>query len=135
MAQLGPDPATWHWADVHTLTHVHPIGRQAPFDKLFNVGPFAVTGGNDVPLKMEYQVTDSGVYPVVSGPALRVVVDFADPDHWWNSLPTGQSGNVFSPHYADQAEAYAKGRHGSRTMVLDEVRTIGTLLQLAPAEE
>ncbi len=135
VAQLGPDPATWHWADVHALTHVHPIGRQAPFDRLFNVGPFPVAGGNDVPLKMEYQVSDSGLYAVESGPALRVVVDFADPDHWWNSLPTGQSGNVFSPHYADQAEAYAKGRHGSRTMVLDEVRAIGTLLQLAPASE
>ncbi len=135
VAQLGPDPSSWHWGQVHTLTHVHPIGRQPPFDKLFNVGPFAVAGGNDVPLKMEYRVSEAGIYPVASGPALRVVVDFADPTHWWNSLPTGQSGNVFSPHYADQAAAFAHGRHGRRTMVLDEVRQRGTLLLLSPPPE
>ncbi len=135
VTQLGPDPQQWHWADVHTLTHVHPIGRRPPFDKLFNVGPFPVTGGNDVPLKMEYEVTDSGHYPVASGPALRVVVDFGAPAQWWNCLPTGQSGNVLSPHYADQAQDYVQGRHSKRHMQWQKIQQISTLLELFPVAQ
>ncbi|MDA3905644.1 MAG: penicillin acylase family protein, partial [Bacteroidales bacterium] len=46
--QFGTNLNTWKWGEIHTLTHVHPIGRKAPFDKVFNVGPFPKSGSNEV---------------------------------------------------------------------------------------
>ncbi|MBC8319170.1 MAG: penicillin acylase family protein [Bacteroidetes bacterium] len=111
IAQFGDNVSTWTWGKVHTLTHVHPIGREEPMDKVFNVGPFAKSGGNDVIDKEGYKYNKSGVYPVIDGPAMRMLVDFADPDHTWSIIPTGQSGNVMSPHYSDQAYMFNNGNY------------------------
>ena len=45
--QLGDDVQQWKWGRVHTLEHAHPIGKQKPFNKFFNVGPFPVEGGSE----------------------------------------------------------------------------------------
>ena len=104
--QLGDDHNSWKWADVHTLTHVHAIGRKEPFDKIFNVGPLAAPGGNGVPNKQQYRLNADGKYEVSGGPALRILLDFADVENSININPTGQSGNFMSPHYNDQAKMY-----------------------------
>lgn len=106
VAQLGADHTQWKWKNVHTLTHVHTIGRKEPFDKVFNVGPMAAPGGNGVPNKQQYTLSPDGKYEITSGPALRILVDFADLENSININPTGQSGNFMSPHYSDQAKMY-----------------------------
>ena len=106
VAQLGEDHTLWKWADVHTLTHVHPIGKKEPFDKIFNIGPMAAPGGNGVPNKQQYTLNPTGKYEISSGPALRILLDFADLENSLNINPTGQSGNLMSPHYSDQAVMY-----------------------------
>jgi len=108
---MGTDMSTWKWGRVHQLTNVHPIGRKAPFDKLFNVGPFAMSGSNEVVDKEGFVYNKHGVYPVTSGPALRFLIDFSNTDHALSIIPTGQSGNVFSPHYADQAKMFVHGKY------------------------
>jgi penicillin amidase len=45
----GSSLLDWAWGKSHTLTHNHPLGQQKPLDKLFNVGPFPVAGGREVP--------------------------------------------------------------------------------------
>ncbi len=110
-AQLGNEPDSWKWERVHTLTHQHLLGRQKPLDKFFNVGPFPVEGGNAVPLKMEYTLNPQGLYPVKTGPALRILLDFAAPDQSISINPTGQSGHFMSPHYSDQAEMYVNKQY------------------------
>lgn len=105
----GDDVSTWRWGDVHTLTHVHPIGSEEPMDIIFNVGPFAKSGGNDVIDKEGFKYNSSGYFPVVDGPAMRMLVDFADPDHALTIIPTGQSGNVMSPFYSDQVNMFNRG--------------------------
>lgn len=109
--QLGTDVSSWKWGKVHTLTHVHPIGREEPLDRIFNVGPFAKAGGNDVIDKEGYKYNREGVYPVVDGPAMRMLIDFADPDHAWSIIPTGQSGNIMSQHYSDQTTMFNNGKY------------------------
>ncbi|MAE09159.1 MAG: penicillin acylase family protein [Bacteroidetes bacterium] len=110
-AQLGDDVSTWKWGKVHTLTHIHPIGYEEPLDRIFNIGPFAKSGGNDVIDKEGYRYNKAGVYPVVDGPAMRLLIDFADTDHAWSIIPTGQSGNVMSQHYSDQAHMFNNGKY------------------------
>jgi penicillin amidase len=41
---------------------------------------------------------------------MRLVVDFADIDKSVQNITLGQSGQVFSPHYRDQFEAWYNGR-------------------------
>ena len=129
--QFGDDVTTWRWGKVHTLTHVHPIGRKKPFDKIFNVGPFEKGGTNEVVDKEGFKYNATGVYPVLTGPALRFLIDLADPSTKLTIIPTGESGNVMSPHYADQAEMFVKGEY--RTLVSDAGKVKdGKVLMLEP---
>lgn len=109
--QFGNKLSTVKWGDVHTLTHVHPIGRKAPFDKVFNVGPFPKSGSNEVVDKEAFDYNADGIYPVKSGPAMRLLLDFANPGEALSIIPTGQSGNVMSAYYADQAQMFVDGEY------------------------
>jgi penicillin amidase len=110
------DMAQWQWGKVHTIEHVHPIGRQKPFNRLFNVGPFPVVGGKEVINNISFTVTGSGLYPASFGPAMRRVIDFADPLHSKSVLPTGESGHFMSKHYGDQAVMYNTGQYRFQRM-------------------
>ena len=116
-ATLGPDSGTWRWDAVHTLTHEHPLGRQKPLDRIFNVGPFPVPGGHEVPNNFA-QRNGSGPWPVVYGPSTRRLIDFARPQEALGVNPVGQSGVWPDAHYADQAALLAQGRY--RREWLDE---------------
>ncbi len=109
--ELGSNTNKWKWGRVHTLTYVHPIGRKKPFDKVFNVGPFAMSGSNEVIDKESFKYNEKGIYKVSSGPAMRMLIDFADADNVWSIIPTGQSGNIMSSHYDDQAKMFVSGKY------------------------
>lgn len=114
--QLGNDWKSWQWKEVHTITHNHPLGALKPLDKIFNVGPYVISGGNDVPNKMMYQTNGDGEYKTYSSPALRILLDFADVDASESINPTGQSGNVMSPHYKDQTVMFNEGIYRPQLM-------------------
>lgn len=133
-AQLGSDIDKWTWDRVHTIEHVHPIGRKKPFDKFFNVGPYSVTAGNDVPNKMMYAIDSTGLYQTYSCPALRILVDFADIEASESINPTGQSGNPMSKHYEDQAEMFINGLYRSQLMNHEEIDKQGSILKLVPSK-
>jgi penicillin amidase len=121
--QLGPDIQQWNWGRVHVLEHVHPIGKQKPFNKFFNVGPFPAPGGNETMNNAGFDFTADGVYQVKFGPALRRTLDFADPDHGQSILPTGESGNFMSKHYDDQAKLYNECKTRTEMMSKDEIQS------------
>jgi penicillin amidase len=52
------------------------------------------------------------------GPAMRRIIDFADIDHSYSILPTGQSGYFMAPHYSDQSELY--NSNGFRMQLMDK---------------
>jgi penicillin amidase len=116
-ATLGPDSAAWRWDAAHTLTHEHPLGKQKPLDRIFNVGPFAVPGGHEVPNNFA-QRNGSGPWPVVYGPSTRRLIDFGRPQEALGINPVGQSGVWPDTHYGDQAALLAKGLY--RREWLDE---------------
>ncbi len=107
--QLGNNIDDWQWGKVHTLEHGHLIGRQKPLDKLFNVGEKEVMGGNEVINNQAFPLNNEGKYTVSYGPAMRILIDFADYDHSQSILPTGESGHFMSKHYKDQADMYNRG--------------------------
>lgn len=107
--QLGSNVEDWIWSRVASVEHKHAVGEVPSLRSTFNVGPFAMDGGNEVINNQLYNLNSSGYYWVHAGPSTRRVIDFSDVESSVSILPTGQSGNVFSPHYKDQAEKYVNG--------------------------
>lgn len=130
----GADPAGWTWGKIHTLTHPHVLAAVKPLDKIFNVGPFVVDGGDELINNLQFNLDSTGYFPVKGGPALRKITDLADWQHGVTISPSGQSGNLFSKHYRDQAQRYADGAFRTMYMRRGEVEKTGTnILKLTPA--
>ncbi|SMP37390.1 penicillin amidase [Flavobacterium hercynium] len=130
--QLGNKTADWKWGEVHTLEHEHPLGKVAALRGLFNVGPFASPGSNEVINNLFFGLTNEGKYYVKGGPSTRRIVDFSDIENSISILPTGQSGNPFSKHYKDQAELYNAGKFRKMKLNKDEIIKTSTKLVFKP---
>jgi penicillin amidase len=130
--QLGENVKDWKWGKVHTVEHEHPIGKVAVLRRLFNVGPFASPGMNEVINNLFYGLNNEGQYAVKGGPSNRRVIDFSDIENSWSIIPTGQSGNPFSKHYSDQAELFNKGEFRKMKLNKEEIIKTSTKLVLKP---
>jgi penicillin amidase len=130
--ELGIDPNQWHWEQVHLLEHQHAIGKQKPFDQLFNVGTFGIAGGDEVINKMDFSKTSSP-YLVKSGASMRILIDLADMENSLSIIPTGQSGHVMSPYYKDQTDLYNSGKFRKQLMNKENIISVtGKVLVLSP---
>lgn len=126
--QLGNSITTWTWNKVHTVEHQHPLGKIAILKPFFNVGPFEVSGSNEVINNLFFDYTNDRSYIVKGGPSTRRIIDFSDIENSWSVLPTGQSGNQMSAHYSDQAVLYNSGKF--RKMKLNKQEIIKTSTKL-----
>jgi penicillin amidase len=91
----------WKWGNTILLTFYHPLGQGFPLlGRLLNVGAFPQAG------------TATTVKATTSwhGPSMRMVVDLANLDHSVQNITLGESGQVFSPYYKDQFDAWYNGR-------------------------
>nr|BFF39827.1 penicillin acylase family protein [Tenacibaculum mesophilum] len=117
--QLGENIDNWTWNRVISVEYEHAIGKAGGLlRKFFNVGPFETIGGNEVINNQIFKLDSTGVYKIHGGPSTRRVIDFSDVENSIAILPTGQSGNVFSPYYKDQAQKYVDGEFVK--MILNE---------------
>ena len=130
--QLGKEVNSWTWNRVHTLEHQHPLGRVSALRPLFNVGSFEVPGSTEVINNLFFSFTNNGEYQVKGGPSTRRVIDFSDVENSMSILPTGQSGNLFSKHYNDQAEMYNTGKFRKMKMNKEEIIKTSTKLVFIP---
>lgn len=100
---LGQDRAKWTWGVVHTNTFNHPLGGK------YDLGPIALPGGLSSVNAARYAPELDGT-PVIGGdvfegPNVRVVIELKPGDVTMRaSLPTGESGVLGDPHYADQLD-------------------------------
>jgi penicillin amidase len=56
------------------------------------------------------------IHSSLFGPAMRNVIDFSDIENSKSILPNGQSGNLMSHWYDDQAIMYLNGRYRKMKM-------------------
>jgi penicillin amidase len=91
----------WKWGNAIPLTFYHPLGQGFPLlGRLLDVGPFPQAG------------TSTTVKATTSrhGPSMRMVIDFSNLDHSVQNITLGESGQVLSPYYRDQFDAWYNGR-------------------------
>ena len=131
--QLGDNVDNWTWDRVLSVEHEHAIGKAGGLlRKLFNVGPFKTVGGNEVLNNQIFDLDSTGYYKVKSGPSTRRVIDFSDIENSVAVLPTGQSGNVFSPYYKNQATKYVNGEFVKMKLNQEEIEKSENKLVLLP---
>ena len=119
-ALQGDGVEGWQWGRLHQLEFKHPFGYLPGLAPLFNIGPFPVSGGAQQVNNMLYGGGELD-YDVVAGPSTRRLIDFAAPDRVYGVLPTGNSGNFMSPHYADQAALFIAGSYRTLNSTPDAV--------------
>ncbi len=108
------------WGEVHREVHRHPLGRVGWLDAIFgfDVGPYPGPGGPHTLRPDDSERWDdvgggSWRPPWISdyGPTERFVAELRPEGVEGRFLlPTGQSGNPFSPHYRDMSERWREGR-------------------------
>lgn len=109
-SELGPDPAGWQWGRLHRITFGHALGVQKPLDRAFNRGPLPIGGDTDTPLQTA--ILPGPSYDNIGpSPSMRHIIDLGDLDGAMAVCPIGQSGQLGSAHYDDQAGLWSRGEY------------------------
>ena len=126
----GFNSENWKWGDAHFLTHKHTFSKVKIVDYLLSlsVGPYRSGGSSLTPNAGGYKYGES--FAQTSGASMRRVVDFSDMNNTQMIIPTGQSGNVKSVHYRDQAELYHNGGYRKTMFDLDHIKADNTVRHL-----
>ena len=130
--EWGEKIEKWRWEDAHMLTFHHPFSNKKPMDKIFDVGPFKMPSCPGCPNKMSFPITNDKIHQIDGGPAMRNIIDFSDPENALGIIPTGQSGNVMSKHYDDQAKMFTSGIYREMIMNDPEITKSKDVLTLKP---
>ncbi len=130
--QFGGDMQKWTWDKAITVTHKHAFDKVPSLKSYFNVGPFVTNGSNEVLNNQIFAINNSGIYEVTAGPSTRRIIDFSDVENSFAIIPTGQSGNVFSKHYKDQAQKYLDGEFVKMMLNKEEIQKSKDKLVLEP---
>ena len=121
--RFGGDPEAWRWGRVHAQKFHHSFGDIGMLASFLNLKDHEAGGGQDSVWKSQaWMGRRDGDFSVISGPVLRMIVDFADIDHARWVVDTGVSGWPGSPHYGDQNELWRQGKYLPMRFDPDEVR-------------
>ncbi|ADV68909.1 penicillin acylase family protein [Deinococcus maricopensis] len=106
--RLGQDPNGWTWGRVHVSRSDHgAFGGVQALAWLWNRSVSAPGGTNTVNVARPADASLAFTH----APSYRQVIDLAHPNRSVFIGTLGQSGNVFSEHYADQQALWARGAY------------------------
>ncbi|MBE2234322.1 MAG: penicillin acylase family protein [Anaerolinea sp.] len=101
--RFGDNAARWRWGDAHWTNFDHLVfAAVSPLDGIFN---------RSIPaMGSSFTVNAAGVdyddLTMNSGASFRQIIDLGDLNASQFIYTTGQSGNVFSPHYDDMVQPW-----------------------------
>ena len=117
--RLGPATASWRWGDLHTVSFEHPLSAAKPLDLILTIGPVRRAGDGYSPNNGAYSLLKP--FAVRTHPSERQIVDLADVDASLSIIPTGQSGQPYSPHWGDQTQLWASGQYKPMALSRDKI--------------
>jgi penicillin amidase len=106
--RFGSDQSAWRWGTVHQAHWRHPLSTSER--RWLDIGPEPVDGGAETVRNTGVGALDSGLR-ADGGAEYRLVMDFAEPDHFLAVQNIGNSGRPESPHYRDQFADWLAGRY------------------------
>ncbi len=112
----GTNPKNWKWGYFHTFEFHHPFGAKAVLRKIFNRGPYPVSGSNISINKAQWRW--SKPFKMVTGPSTRQIVDLSNINNSYAVIASGNSGIFASKHYDDQIKPWLNG--GYKRITLDK---------------
>ena len=129
---LGKDCAAWRWSDLHQISFRHSLAKHPTWSHM-RVGPDLI-GGSPTTLGMAMHMGPGpgGAEPdeipcrVYHGPAFRLVVDLADPDHAQFVIAGGNGGRPDSPFISDHYSSWLNGRYYRLSLLADEFEASAT---------
>lgn len=105
---LGDDMSRWQWGRLHQQAFVHLLGQGPALARLFNRGPVPVGGDANTVWQAAYYPRNQ--YRADSyNASYRVIFDLSDFNKSLAVIPSGQSGQTSSRHYADQTRIWLRG--------------------------
>lgn len=93
------DLARWKYGDYSTVEIGHPIFGKLPWLRRYASTGQLPQSGNGITVKQVGKFS----------PSERFTADLSDLDHSTLNIVNGQSGNLFSPYFNDQFEAWYRG--------------------------
>jgi penicillin amidase len=96
----GPDPAQWHWGDIHPVTISHPLSAVPAIATAFPKIDGGRSGGDSYTV-MARGVNAARNFNVMHGASYLLVADVGAWDNTRVLLLPGQSADPRSPHYRD----------------------------------
>jgi penicillin amidase len=134
-ASHGDSPERWSWGRVRPLRLRHPLGRRAPLQHVFDLGPIGWGGdANTISQAATPPLVPTGNPLFVA--TLRMVVEVGAWDEASFVVAGGQSGNPVSPYYADQVPLWRRGRGLAIAWSPERVaEAVTTTLELRPPHE
>jgi penicillin amidase len=110
-AAYGADPHRWRWGAAHKAVHAaQPLGSFPVIGPYFN-REVEMDGGPFTLLRGDNRMSSDRPYAAIHGSGFRGIYDLSEPDRSLFIISTGQSGNVYSPHYDDLLQLWAKGEY------------------------
>ncbi len=98
---------SWTWGKARPFRLEHPVLGEIPVLRRW-AGPGRYQASGDGYTVKQMGHGESHAYQ--QAPSERMTVDFSNLDTSTMNIVTGQSGQIFSPHYLDQWQAWMKGR-------------------------
>lgn len=143
---LGADSDSWRWGKIHTYTWESGSTKMKPWltpvesvvvgllGRYLDRGPFPAPGSSNTVNVTGYTIGDG--YKTWNIPAMRLVVDFSQPEPMQLLIAGGQSGNPASRHYDDGIALFLTDKN--RVMAFNDAAAIKKqfhkVLVLQPAE-
>jgi penicillin amidase len=98
---------SWTWGKARPFRLEHPILGEIPLlARWAGPGRYQASGDGYTVKQMGHGESER----FQQAPSERMTVDFSNLDTSTMNIVTGQSGQIFSPHYLDQWQAWAEGR-------------------------
>jgi penicillin amidase len=135
-ATLGSDPASWHWGALHQAHFAHPLASITALNPVFGIPPVQ-RPGDSVTVNVGGAggfSADPANYAQRTIPSMRQIIDLSDFDRSLWVIPAGESGQPYSPHYADLLPLWDQGRYEVMAYSAEAIARLATdVLTLEPA--
>ncbi len=112
VASKTDDHSKWQWQNFHKINFSSRFLDTSSFinstlGSLLEIAPVGVGGDADTvnACNVDFQ-TEPWLFKCDSGPTVRLLIDMADQDHFYESMPLGESAHLLSPYRSDQLKSW-----------------------------